>query len=238
MEDGRPSVSETVDHQVASKVPFGQLCKLFERIKKAKSNSTRQQEIENFIKKWRTHHDNLHAKLIASGKIPKDSFFPVLRLLLPQLDRARPSYGAKETMLAKLYINVLGLSKTNADALKILEYRNPKTNRTATGDFAEIAYIHVLSKRCTTEGSLSIEEINDHLDMMARYNNERKKDMVQKTLMNLIKTTSAEQQKWLIRILLKDLKLGLGQAVILKAFHKDAEELFNVTTNLEEVNKT
>lgn len=60
---------------------------------------------------------------------------------------------------------------------------------------------------------------------------------VQKTLMNLVKTTSAEQQKWLIRILLKDLKLGLGQAVMLKAFHKDAEELFNVTTNLEEVSE-
>lgn len=224
-----------VDQSVASKVPFGQLCQLFERVKKHKSNPGRRQELENFMKKWREHSDKLHSHIIADGKRPKDSFFPVMRLLLPQLDRARPAYGAKETMLAKLYIDALGLSRTNPDALKMLEYRDPKTNRMATGDFAEITYMHVLSKRCTTEGSLTIEEINEHLDKIAHYNNDKKKDMVQRTLMSIIRTTSASQQKWLIRILLKDMKLGLGQTVILNTFHKDAEELFNVTTNLEEV---
>lgn len=47
-----------------------------------------------------------------------------------------------------------------------------------TGDFAEIAYLHVLSKRCTNQGSLTIQEINEHLDKIALYNNQQEKELV------------------------------------------------------------
>nr|XP_039270853.1 DNA ligase 4-like [Styela clava] len=224
-----------VDTTVASKVPFGQLCQLFERISRGKSNPVRREEFRNFVKKWREHHEKLHSKIITNGSIPDDSFYPAFRLIAPQLDRERPSYGVKETLLAKLYIDVLGLSRTNPDAKKLLEYKNPKTNTLATGDFAEIAYIHILSKRCTTQGSLSIQQVNDNLDKLAMYNGERKKEQVQKTLMTLIQKTSASEQKWLIRILLKDTRLKIGQSVLMAEFHPDAEEVFNVTTNLRQV---
>jgi len=36
-------------------------------------------------------------------------------------------------MLAKLYIEVLGLSPGGQDALRMLKYRTPKTNSTSTG---------------------------------------------------------------------------------------------------------
>ena len=52
-----------------------------------------------------------------------DSFFPVLRLLLPQLDRERGAYGIKEHNLAKIYIRILGLPKEGHDALKLLNFR-------------------------------------------------------------------------------------------------------------------
>lgn len=52
-----------------------------------------------------------------------DSFFPVLRILLPALDRARGAYGVKERKLAELYIRILGLKKEGNDAQKLLHFR-------------------------------------------------------------------------------------------------------------------
>lgn len=53
--------------------------------------------------------------------------------------------------------------------------------------------------------------------------------------MDIIKQLSALEQKWLIRILLKDTKLGLGQKSLLSAYHEDAEEVYNVSTSLKQV---
>ena len=58
---------------------------------------------------------------------------------------------------------------------------------------------------------------------------------VKKTLLNLIKKTSGVEQKWLIRILLKDTKLRLGEKAILLAYHPDADEVYNITTSLKQV---
>ena len=46
---------------------------------------------------------------------------------------------------------------------------------------------------------------------------------------------SAIEQKWLIRIILKDLKLGIGSIPILEMYHPDAQELYDVTNDLEKV---
>ncbi len=52
-----------------------------------------------------------------------DSFYPILRLLLPDLDHDRGPYGIKEFTLANSYIRILVLSKTSKDAMKLLNYR-------------------------------------------------------------------------------------------------------------------
>ena len=41
--------------------------------------------------------------------------------------------------------------------------------------------------------------------------------------------------KWLIRILLKQMKIGIGEKVVLHEFHPDASRLFDVTTSLTAV---
>lgn len=58
---------------------------------------------------------------------------------------------------------------------------------------------------------------------------------VDNELFKLLTTTSAEEQKWLIRILLKDVKLGIGHKKILTTFHPDAEVLYDVSNNLMKV---
>lgn len=51
-------------------------------------------------------------------------------------------------------------------------------------------------------------------------------------LVSLLRATSAEEQKWIIRILLRDMKFGIGHAGILNAFHPDARDMYDATNNL------
>ena len=94
---------------------------------------------ERFLKKWRESHTELHSTdadttvpsycivltLKYSLPLQNDSFYPAMRLLLPQLDRQRPAYGMKETALAKQYIDILSIAKESPDAQKLLNYRAP-----------------------------------------------------------------------------------------------------------------
>jgi DNA ligase-4 len=54
-------------------------------------------------------------------------------------------------------------------------------------------------------------------------------------LVAMLTSMSAEEQKWLIRMLLKDMKLGLGQSRIFGIYHPDAQELYDVSNNLLKV---
>ncbi|KAG8517013.1 DNA ligase 4 [Galemys pyrenaicus] len=144
------------------------------------------------------------------------------------------AYGIKETMLAKLYIELLNLPKEGKDALKLLNYRTPTGARGDAGDFATIAYF-VLKPRCSQKGSLTVQQVNDVLDAVASNNSAKRKDLVKKSLLQLVTQSSALEQKWLIRMILKDLKLGFSQQTVFSVFHSDAAELHNVTTDLERV---
>lgn len=48
---------------------------------------------------------------------------------------------------------------------------------------------------------------------------------------------SATEQKWFIRIVLKEMKLGFGHIKILSLFHPDAKELYDVSNSLVKVSK-
>ncbi|KAM5179926.1 DNA ligase 4 [Mantella aurantiaca] len=224
------SSNSVVKGTVASQVPFADLCRTLERIQKSKNRADKVNIFKQFVESWRKFHDALHKN------VPKtsDSFYPAMRLILPQLERERMAYGIKETMLAKLYIKVLGLPKEGKDALKLLNYRTPTGSSSDAGDFAAIAYF-VLKSRCLKDGSLTIQDVNDQLDAIASNNAARKKELIEKSLLNLIANTTALEQKWLIRMIIKDMKLGFSQQIVFSIFHRDAAELHNVTTDLEKV---
>lgn len=215
---------------VASHVPFADLCSTLERIQRSKGREEKIRHFREFLDSWRRFHDALHK----NQKDVRDSFYPAMRLILPQLERERMAYGIKETMLAKLYIELLNLPKEGKDALKLLNYRTPTGTRGDAGDFATIAYF-VLKPRCLQKGSLTIQQVNDILDSIASNNSARKKDLIKKSLLQLITQSSALEQKWLIRMIVKDLKLGFSEQSVFSAFHNDAAELHNVTTDLEKV---
>lgn len=46
---------------------------------------------------------------------------------------------------------------------------------------------------------------------------------------------SANEQKWLIRLLLKDMRLGIAHTKVLNTYHTDANELYDVCNDLIKV---
>jgi DNA ligase-4 len=53
--------------------------------------------------------------------------------------------------------------------------------------------------------------------------------------MRIISDFSAREQMWLMRIILKELKIGLRQETVLKHFHPQAPEVYNSSADLNQV---
>lgn len=70
---------------------FSTLCKCFEKLSSATNHKQKSEILDTIFTKCR-----------------KD-LFQFMRLLLPQLDRERMTYGLKESKIAKYYIEILGL---------------------------------------------------------------------------------------------------------------------------------
>ncbi|XP_060566406.1 DNA ligase 4-like [Ruditapes philippinarum] len=227
MDDAKPDSPAVT---VASKVHFSEMCGLLEKISKTQGNDKKKRILKDFIDQWRKSHQVVHG----SEKTTTDSFYPAMRLLLPHLEKERVAYGIKEHMFAKLLIEVLCLGKDSPDAHRLLNYKAPKTAKADVGDFASVVYF-VLQNRCPSRGTLFIEEVNDCLDGIATNNVAKKKDAVRKHIVKLITNMSALELKWLTRMIVKELKIGLSQSSVLSVFHPDAEEFYNVNNNLEKV---
>ena len=126
-------------------VKFSNLCNLLERISKSQGAHAKQKLMMRFISDWRKTHQDVHANdppptttttttttTVASAEgqttssltgasptILNDSFYPILRLLLPQSDRERIAYGLKESKLGKHLVEVLSISKDSDDGKKL-----------------------------------------------------------------------------------------------------------------------
>lgn len=126
------------------------------------------------------------------------------------------------------------LAKEGDDAQKLLNYKTPRGGKGSTGDFAGIAYT-VLQNRCPEKGCLTIYEINESLDNISISNASHDRTAIKKTLQQLLRTSTASEQKWLIRIIVKELKIGISENTILTLFHLDSVDLFSVCADLQKV---
>lgn len=212
----------------ARKVPFVQLCQLLERVSARGGHADKRQLLKDFVDGWRS--------TLQDPTDPDDTFYPMLRCMLPHLEKV--SYGIKEYTLGRMYVEVLGLGKGSEAASALMEFKKPKrgghTKNRGLGDFAESAYF-VLKDRCGTKVELSVSDVVSKLDEIAAGNTVGDKDAVKRNLEFLIRHMTSVENKWFIRILLKEMKLGMGQDAVLSCVHLDAPAQFNVNTNLEEL---
>ncbi|KAK1366741.1 DNA ligase [Heracleum sosnowskyi] len=194
---------------------FKVMCSLFNWMQKSKSSAKKRSKFRKFL--------DIFCK-------PSD-YFSAIRLILPSLDRERGSYGLKESVLATCLIDALGISRESNDAIRLVNWRKggAKTGASA-GNFSQVAAEVLQLRQGTTSGELTIKELNDILDRLASSENRAEKTSV---LSELIQKTNAQEMKWIVMIILKDLKLGTSEKSIFHEFHPDAEDLFNVTCDLK-----
>ncbi len=217
---------------VENKTKFEELVSLFELLGKidvsnvAKKTAEKSEKISKFFKGWRKRGTDL------STPNPNPNLFPIIRLLLPDCDRR--NYQMKEAKLASHLIKAFSIAETSDDALSLKNYKAPSSVK-AEGDFGTVAY-HALNKRCI-QSTLSIKELNDYLDKISLNNSKGKEGQAEiiKSFSHLCQNLSADQLKWLLRIILKDLKISITDKMVFDAFHADANDLYKVNSSLEDV---
>ncbi|KAK6147415.1 hypothetical protein DH2020_018327 [Rehmannia glutinosa] len=201
-----------------SETKFSVMVSLFNWMQKSKSSSVKRSKFRKFLDTFCRPNNG-------------DDYFSAIRLILPSLDRERGSYGLREHVLATCLIDALGMSRDSPDSQRLLNWRKggPKSGAFA-GNFSLIAAEVLQRRQAMVSGDLTIKELNELLDRLASCENRSEKTSI---LSDLIRKTNAQEMKWIIMIILKDLKLGISEKSIFHEFHPDAEDLFNVTCDLK-----
>ncbi|CAL5871082.1 uncharacterized protein PFLUO_LOCUS5328 [Penicillium psychrofluorescens] len=181
----------------------------------------RRDVIERFISRWR--------------KDVGDDIYPAFRLILPDKDRDRPMYGIKEKVIGKMLVKIMKINKESEDGYNLLNWKLPgqaAATRMA-GDFAGRCY-DVLSKRPmrTEAGDLTIAEVNDKLDKLSAATKENEQLPI---LSDFYRHMNPEELMWLIRIILRQMKVGATERTFFHVWHPDAENLYSISSSLRRV---
>ncbi|KAF7972746.1 hypothetical protein HWV62_17106 [Athelia sp. TMB] len=156
-------------------------------------------------------------------------------------DRERAVYGLKEKALAKTYIKLIPLGMRDPDALALMHWKRPvdrpadgsRGASTSTGDFPTVLYDVVVKRSSVIEGSLSVDDLNDILDELSKNNG--KSEVQSKIMQRVYNRATAEEQRWIVRIILKDLIISVKETTVFSVFHPDAQDLFNTCSDLKKV---
>ncbi|KAH0534504.1 DNA ligase 4 [Cotesia glomerata] len=213
---------------LASKIKFNEFCNLLEEILSA-SPKNKVKILTDFLNKCR----EVGKELKDENPDADISLFPIMRLLLSTKDHERGPYGLKEKSLGILYVRVFCLGNSD-DAKQIINYREPTEQKTpSSGDLAGKIYWILKRRQTKNICKLSIEQINSLLDKIAEKNRQNKSKDPE--FIRIAQQCSALEIKWLTRIILKSIRIGVGEKQILNAYHPDAESLFGEQSNLREV---
>ncbi|KAL8905852.1 MAG: hypothetical protein Q9207_002372 [Kuettlingeria erythrocarpa] len=184
-------------------------------------HEVRRSIIEQFISRWRAEVG--------------DDIFPAFRLILPEKDRERAMYGLKEKTIAKILIKVMKINKNSADGYNLINWKQPAQGSSSrmAGDFPGRCH-EVIGKRPfrTEVGDMTIGEVNELLDELAAA---QKEDLQQGIFEKFYKRMNADEMMWLIRIILRQMKVGATEKTFFDIWHPDAESLFNISSNLRRV---
>ncbi|KAE8556040.1 hypothetical protein EYB25_000739 [Talaromyces marneffei] len=177
--------------------------------------------IQRFISRWR--------------KDVGDDIYPAFRLIVPDKDGDRAMYGLKEKVIGKLLVKIMKIDKNSEDGFNLLNWKLPGQSAASrmAGDFAGRCY-EVLSRRPmrTDVGDMRIEEVNDRLDQLSAAS---KEDQQLPILAEFYRRMNPEELMWLIRIILRQMKVGATERTFFDVWHPDAERLFSISSSLRRV---
>ena len=137
--------------------------------------------------------------------------------------------------LGKLLVRVLKINKDSEDGYNMLHWKLPgaKSSSSTAGDFAGRCF-DVISKRPMrqTPGDMTIAEVNELLDRLSVAQKEENQRPISE---EFYKRMNAEELLWLIRMILRQMKVGATEKTFFDIWHPDAENLFNISSSLKRV---
>ncbi|RYP44839.1 hypothetical protein DL768_008738 [Monosporascus sp. mg162] len=188
---------------------------------KPSPHEQRRHIIQRFMTRWRKEVGN--------------DIYPAMRLILPNSDRDRAVYGLKESNIGKLLVKLMKIDKNSEDGYNLLRWKLPGQSAASrmAGDFAGRCY-EVLSKRPMriSPGDMRIADVNELLDKLAAASGEKEQLPIFETFYQRM---NPEELMWLIRIILKQMKVGATEKTFLDLWHPDADKLFSVSSSLRRV---
>ncbi|KYM99364.1 DNA ligase 4 [Cyphomyrmex costatus] len=214
-----------------AKIKFKQLCDTLEDIAKTYNVKKKEQILQTFIDECRNVGDKLKIEYPESDV----SFYPILRLLVPHLERQRGPHNLKQVSLANLYAHIYGFAKNSDSYKKLTNYREFSSDKFIGNDFADRAYYVLNKKLPRIDTGLTIAQINEFLDSISERKMNVTKQQKVETFRVLFRQITGFEMKWMTRIILKDLRLGIGPQKILHIYHPDANDKSLVTNDLREI---
>jgi DNA ligase-4 len=196
-----------------NKFLFAKLCEIFDNIERA-SGQRRDKLSLIFTPELRA---------LVQGQ----SVFPLVRLLLPPYDTARGGYGLKQATVAKTYVGALQLNHDSEAAQRLIHWKK----QSKRGDFCSILEEVLLPRAGRTQPSAaSLGHINALLDSLTEaYGETGKVAFISEHVLNKF---NPREQKWLMRIIFQDLKLGLKLESVLGALSPWASQIYDESTDL------
>ena len=123
-------------------------------------------------------------------------------------------YGLKEKAIGKLLVKLLKINPNSEDGFNLLNWKLPgqTTASRMAGDFAGRCF-EVLTKRAmrSTVGDMRIAEVNELLDRLSVVSKEEDQLPIFQTFYNRM---NAEELMWLIRIILRQMKIGASEKTL------------------------
>lgn len=143
-------------NKIANHFPFEVFCKYMEKSTVLPGPKKKKESLKTFIENWICRYNRLPDRniQIAAGI---GSLYPILRLIIPAVDRQRAAYGIGEAVMARLFIKSFGLAPKGPDAQRLQNSHNQRiTGCKGKTDLADVVF-KVLHDRCVTESSLSLK---------------------------------------------------------------------------------
>ena len=184
-------------------------------------HEVRRSIIQRFFSRWRNEVGN--------------DIYPAFRLIIPEKDRDRAMYGLKEKTIGRLLVKVMKINKDSEDGYNLLNWKLPGQNATSrmAGDFAGRCYEVIMKRPMRTEiGNMTISQVNDCLDKLSSAQKEEQQVPIFEEFYSKM---NADELLWLIRIILRQMKVGATEKTFFEIWHPDAESLFNVSSSLRRV---
>ena len=199
------------------KISFAALVKCLEEVKPGKragQKKSKKTKVERLLP------DQLLS--ILQGHSP----FPLIRLIVPNCDRERPTYSIKEKVLAKLFCKAVGIEEKSEAGVALVKFNNPQFVppglNPCVGDFPGVLE-GILKTRGFHGGKMTIGEVNARLNELAQCSSGEQRIAV---IRKIYRDMSSTEIKWFARIVLKDLKIGVKHDKILSYIHPDGSDMF------------